>query len=162
MPYTANLIAYAFVKKGIEEGRPVTQMKLQKMVYFAHGVHLASFSRPLIQEDFEAWQFGPVIPSIYQEYKTFGSQPINIKQEYLDKQLGNLDHNAITVIDYTWNTTKNLSASTLSSWTHKQGSPWDKYYVPGAFNIQIDNIAIQSYFTNLLELANNEQRQPAE
>ena len=76
MPYSASVIAYAFVQKGIEEGKFVTQMKLQKMVYFAHGYHLARYNEPLIREEFEAWKFGPVVPSIYQSYKLYGSDMI--------------------------------------------------------------------------------------
>lgn len=161
MPYPAKLIAYAFVKRGIDEGRPVTQMKLQKMVFFAHGVHLAAFYTPLVQEDFEAWQFGPVVPSIYQEYKSFGSQPIKTTVEYPNSEKVYLDENAKAAIDYTWNATKNLSASTLSAWTHMKGSPWYEYYVPNVWSVQIDNSTIQKYFQQLLETANNARLQPA-
>ena len=51
MAYSASLIADALVKRGIKEGRPVTQMKLQKMVYFAHGYHLAKYGDAQIQEE---------------------------------------------------------------------------------------------------------------
>lgn len=54
MAYAAALISFAFVKRGIMEGKPVTQMKVQKMVYFAHGYHLAKYGTPLITEGFEA------------------------------------------------------------------------------------------------------------
>src|SRR5215469_2786509 len=76
MSYPASLIAYAFVKRGIDDGNPVTQMKLQKLVYFAHGLHLASYNEPLISEKFQAWKYGPVVPAIYRDYKLYGSSPI--------------------------------------------------------------------------------------
>lgn len=60
--YSAKDIAMAFVKKAIESGKPVTQMQLQKMVYFAHGLHLANTKgEPLVKEEFQAWRYGPVI-----------------------------------------------------------------------------------------------------
>ena len=76
MAYPASLIAQLFVKKGIEEGNPITQMKLQKVVYFAHGLYLGSQRKPLIKESFQAWKFGPVVPDIYHTYKLYGSAPI--------------------------------------------------------------------------------------
>jgi uncharacterized phage-associated protein len=65
MAYPASLIAQLFVNRAIKEGNPITQMKLQKMVYVAHGLYLASHNEPLIKENFQAWRFGPVVPDIY-------------------------------------------------------------------------------------------------
>src|SRR6478672_9634684 len=125
MAYSASLIAYAFVKKGVETGKPVTQMKLQKMVYFAHGYHLAKYDEPLIEEDFEAWQFGPVAPSIYNEFKLYGSDPIRMTEtDKLLAELRTLSPDAQHAIHYTWEATKDISALKLSGWTHKKNSPW--------------------------------------
>ena len=64
--YSSVLIAGQFVNLGVKENNPVTQMKLQKMVFFAHGLHLAlNNGDPLIREKFLAWKFGPVVPTIY-------------------------------------------------------------------------------------------------
>lgn len=158
MPYPASVIAYAFVKKGMQEKLPVTQMKLQKMVFFAHGVYMAlNNGDPLIQEEFQAWQFGPVIPNIYYEYKTFGNQPIICDSKYSSDENKNLqdDELAMRAIDYTWQVTKNLSAYTLSNWTHIKGSPWEVTYVPGFSSIPIDNILIAKYFKKMFETAQN-------
>jgi len=155
MPYSAATIAFAFVKKGIEEGKAVTQMKLQKMVYFAQGYHLAKYSLPLIEEEFEAWKYGPVIPSIYQLYKLYGSEPIIDTSlitdlAFLERKLLSLDTKAIEAINYTWQVTKNLSASNLSAWTHKEGSPWYKAYTPALSSIKINNNNIKDYFSGVL------------
>ncbi len=48
-------------------------MKLQKMVFFAHGYHLAKYGEPLIKDEFLAWKFGPVVLTIYDQYITFGN-----------------------------------------------------------------------------------------
>lgn len=151
MPYSAPLVAYAFVKKGLESGKPVTQMKLQKMVYFAHGYHLAKYGEPLIKEDFEAWQFGPVAPSIYNEFNLHGSDPIVIEEPpKLEQELRNLSPEAWDAINYTWDATKNLSAYKLSNWTHKTGSPWAAAYQPNIMGTIIPNNAIKTYFTQFL------------
>jgi len=155
MPYPATLIAYAFVKKGIEEGNPVTQMKLQKMVYFAHGYHLVKYGKPLLEEEFEAWKFGPVIPSIYQAYKLYGSQPIldvtlisGLPE--LEIQLANLDAKALDSIKYTWTVTKNIDALSLSAWSHSEGSPWAEAFKPNIHSIPIKNEKIEEYFSGIL------------
>ena len=76
MAYPASFIANGFLTRAIQEGNLITQMKLQKILYFAQGLHLATYGTPLIQENFQAWKFGPVIPEIYQIYKFYGSEPI--------------------------------------------------------------------------------------
>jgi uncharacterized phage-associated protein len=150
MPYSASLIAYAFVKKGIDERKFVTQMKLQKMVYFAHGFHLATFGKPLVNELFEAWKFGPVIQTIYKEYQSYGNSPITELGSKRDKELQTLDEHAKRAIEFTWAVTKDLSASALSNWTHKENSPWAKAYTPDTWSIAIGNESIKDYFTELL------------
>jgi uncharacterized phage-associated protein len=154
MSYSASLIAYAFVKKGIEEDRPVTQMKLQKMVFFAQGVHLATHGDPLIDELFQAWKYGPVIPKIYHDYKYYGSLPILDTDMIFtasseEKELATLSKKAIETIDYTWESLKKLGGIKLSNWTHKEGSPWKQTYIPGT-NDEINNDLIKTYFENFL------------
>jgi uncharacterized phage-associated protein len=160
MTYSAAIIAYAFVKKGIKEENPVTQMKLQKLVYFAHGLHLALYGEPLISEKFQAWKFGPVVPAIYHEYKLYGSSPI-LDTEYLfslgnaekyDATLAALDDKAKKTIALTWEGLKDANAIQLSNWTHKDNSPWKANYIDGVNDINIPNEQIQQYFkSNVIE-----------
>ena len=156
MPFNASLIAYAFVKKGIDEGKYVTQMKLQKMLFFAQGYHLSRFGVPLIKETFQAWKYGPVVPNIYQDFKLYGSSPIT-DTNYLSFSRGflevaTLDAKAQDAIDYTWEITKNTTASSLSNWTHQPGTPWDKVYNPIETDKVIDNGLIKSYFDSFLKI----------
>ncbi|MEJ0101919.1 MAG: type II toxin-antitoxin system antitoxin SocA domain-containing protein [Bacteroidota bacterium] len=155
-PYPASLIALVFVKKGIEEGYPVTQMKLQKMVYFAQGVHLALHKEPLISEIFHAWKYGPVVPAIYSAYSFYGSSPItdthwaaSIHEDNVEK----IDGDAVKTIEYTWDILKQTNAVKLSNWTHKDGSPWSQVYVENVKETPIPNQAIQAYFETFLEPA---------
>lgn len=154
MPYPATLIAYAFVKRGIEEGAPVTQMKLQKMVYFAHGLHLAVYKTPLIRDQIQAWKYGPVIPLIYQAYKFYGSAPISGTDLILlgneENELASLDAKAKKTINYTWSALKDTDVIRLTNWTHKEGSPWKDNYVEGINEIPIPNATIQKYFETFL------------
>lgn len=74
---TALDVARFFIVSGAnsEEGG-VSNLKLQKLVYYAQGFHLALFDAPLFDEDLEAWAHGPVAPGLYHQYKGYGSAPI--------------------------------------------------------------------------------------
>jgi uncharacterized phage-associated protein len=155
MSYSANLIAYAFVNKAIQDGNPITQMKLQKMLYFAQGVHLVLNDKsPLFKEHFQAWKYGPVIPDIYQAYKFYGSQPITDtffvtlwNSEDFEAGINDLDEKARHTINLTWENTKEIDAIKLSNWTHSPDSPWSKYYKNNVPDLIIPNEDIYNYFT---------------
>ena len=55
-----------------EQGDMMTNLRLQKLLYFAQGWHLARYGKPLFDDDIEAWQYGPVVPSVYNAYKQYG------------------------------------------------------------------------------------------
>jgi uncharacterized phage-associated protein len=154
MAYPASLIAYAFVKKGINEGKFVTQMKLQKLVYFAQGYHLVKYGKPLINERFEAWKYGPVVPEIYQDFKLYGSKPIVDTHEYMpsfdDDKRPRVNEEAYDAINYTWDVLKDFSALKLSYWTHEADSPWSKFYAAEQRSTPIPNEEIKKYFAELL------------
>lgn len=69
-------IADYFIWLANDTGSFISNLKLQKLVYYAQAWHLAIQHQPLFQEDFEAWIHGPVIPELYQKYKSFGWKPI--------------------------------------------------------------------------------------
>lgn len=69
-------IADYFIQLANETGSFISNLKLQKLVYYAQAWHLALYNAPLFEEEFQAWVHGPVIPTLYQKYKSFGWQPI--------------------------------------------------------------------------------------
>jgi uncharacterized phage-associated protein len=69
-------VADYFIWLANETGSFISNLKLQKLVYYAQAWHLALHNTPLFPEDFQAWIHGPVIPALYQKYKLFGWQPI--------------------------------------------------------------------------------------
>lgn len=54
----------------------ISNLKLQKLLYYAQGVFLAANDKPLFDDDIVAWQYGPVVENVYQKYKKFGSNGI--------------------------------------------------------------------------------------
>ena len=74
-----NVANYFLLKANESEDSRISNLKLQKLIYYAQAFHLAIFGNPLFNEKFEAWAHGPVCPTIYHQYKQFGSGPINFE-----------------------------------------------------------------------------------
>jgi uncharacterized phage-associated protein len=82
---TAHDVARYFVSLVDEEaGDSITNLKLQKLLYYAQGVHLALCDAPLFPEQIEAWTHGPVVPRVYRQYKQHGGEPIPVEQVNLE------------------------------------------------------------------------------
>jgi len=71
-PLTANQVADYLLWFGAEHGDPLSNLKLQKLVYYAQAWHLALFKKPLFSERLEAWVHGPVEPKLYRRFKAYG------------------------------------------------------------------------------------------
>lgn len=68
---------YFLTKTDEEAGDLISNMKLQKLVYYAQGFHIAMFNkRPLFNEPLKAWTHGPVVESLYHAFKAYGGGPI--------------------------------------------------------------------------------------
>jgi uncharacterized phage-associated protein len=145
-------IANFFIRKSLKEQKPITQIKLQKLIYFAHGFYLALKEEPLVSEKIEAWQFGPVVPSVYHKFKNWGNNPI---EEVLIEKTENLIINEgdIEFLNLVWHKFSSYSATQLVDLSHEKGGPWYKaieksktlvgFIVP---NITIRNLDIYYYF----------------
>ena len=79
MPYDAIAIANWFLDRAFSGGDSLTPMKLQKMVYIAHGWSLGLSDNSLIHDAVEAWKWGPVIRSVYREFRDFGAETITTR-----------------------------------------------------------------------------------
>jgi uncharacterized phage-associated protein len=73
---TARQVADYIVSFLTEHGDPITNLKLQKLLYYAQGWYLATYDVPMFDEPIEAWVHGPVVPSVYDDFKPCGWQPI--------------------------------------------------------------------------------------
>ncbi len=104
-------------------------MHILKLVYLCHGWMLGNTNEELIDEPVEAWQYGPVVPSIYHTYKSFGGDDIDIVIRDVSQKFGDYQKKLIErVVD----AYKGHSALSLSSITHENGSPWHQVFKDGA------------------------------
>lgn len=156
LPYKAKTVALYFLELGESEGIQITHMKLQKLIYFAHGWCLALLEKPLIQESIEAWNYGPVIDNIYYWLRSFRSSPIDLRSLTVSigilGELEDLKKDLIVarLISKVWDAYKDYDALELSKMTHVSMSPWAqaRHSVPTyKFNVTIDDKIIRNYFS---------------
>lgn len=76
---TPSDVAKYFLYRSVKDGDLVSPLKMQKLVYYAYVWTLVKNNRKLFGENIEAWPSGPVVPSLYQELKSYGSAPIDEK-----------------------------------------------------------------------------------
>lgn len=71
--YKAMDVAHYIIKREWDEDRPVSNLRLQKLLYFIQGYFYACGENGCFEDEIEAWDFGPVVPNVYREYKVYGS-----------------------------------------------------------------------------------------
>lgn len=119
MAYKALDIANKIISKtDLEHGDTISNLKLQKIMYYQQGFHLAYFGTPLFDEDIVAWQYGPVVPSVYKEYKSFESNSISTSKEGIS-----LSDDEEELFNNVYEEYNQFSAVALMKMTHEE-SPW--------------------------------------
>lgn len=142
---SAIAVAQAFLDLAAHEGRVLTNMKLQKLVFFAHGVHLAAYEgQALIEEPIRAWDFGPVIPPLYEKLRKFGKGPVSPVIAPEERKL-DPDGTEFQAIRSVWEAYKAYDAWTLSNITHQAGSPWSRIWEKCKYD-DIPNDVILEYY----------------
>ena len=106
----------------LSEDNPITNLKLNKLLYFAQGVFLARTGKPLFDDDFEAWPYGPVVPAIYHKYKVCGRNPISTESQDIDRSIFAEDE-LETLLDVMREYGK-YTGEYLLNLTHRLGTPW--------------------------------------
>ncbi len=121
MSITALDVANVFLKlTEPESGDALTNLKLQKLVYYAQGFHLALFDKPLFAEKILHWDHGPVVRELYAAFKDFGSNAVPVPKEVnLDK----FSTDQIKLIEEINSVFGQFSAWKLRDMTHAE-SPW--------------------------------------
>ena len=118
--YSASTIAQWFVNRAAMDvsdgGEYLTHLKLQKLLYYAQGCYLALKNQPLFDDEIYCWTHGPVVATVYQEYKHF-------KDNVLDKVYPvKIDRATEDILDEVYNVFGQYSALRLRSMTHAETS----------------------------------------
>ena len=122
MKHSAETIANYLILKASEDdgGELLSNLKLQKLLYYSQAFFYAKYETPLFSEKIEAWHYGPVVPEIYRKYKQCGSGSISVKD--ISNKF-NFTNEQKEMIDEVFEYFGQFSASKLVTITHAE-PPW--------------------------------------
>lgn len=156
MSYDGRAVANFILDACRDNRREVTNLSLQKIAFFCHAWSLVDLGMPLIKHKFEAWEFGPVLPYLYREFRSFDRASIQSRATRINPQTGHAE-----TVPYQFDTDTErllrkvvdfyslLRAGDLVELTHAEGGPWYKVWNhksvtrPG---MQIDDASIAAYY----------------
>ncbi len=148
-----SLVANELLIQRAERGGSLTPLQLIKMVYLCQGWTLGVENTALFEEDIEAWQYGPVIPSVYYAYKQFAKSPItpnSVKayplNEDSDKAIDDKTNVILkNAVKFVLDVYGDFTGNQLSNLTHQAGTPWSEAY-DGTRNKPIKKSIIKKHF----------------
>lgn len=154
---TYDKIADYFIGLSNETGGLITNLKLQKLVYYAQAWSLALNNKELFNDDFEAWVHGPVLRALYDKYKVLRWTPINKEVNFAAVQ-GSFSSEVQKLLAEVAETYFELDAYKLERLTHSE-EPWIEARGSLADNEVCSNTiskdTMKRYYTNLVATAQN-------
>ncbi len=125
--YTAQQVANYVVEYGLRNNIPISNLKLQKLLYFIWIDYYKKEKRYLFGENFYAWKFGPVVPEVYYEYCAYGGFSIFCPANNSDA----IQQKDKSIINETVENYRNFSVGYLVELSHKDGKPWADIFRKG-------------------------------
>lgn len=135
----------------------ITNMKVQKLLYFAQGIGYSLFGTQLFQEDILAWEHGPVVWETYIVFSKFGRNSIVLEEvpEVDTSAIGaiELDQKVRKILLDVYNCMNIYTASELRNISHEHGGPWDRVYKRGVTTnvIPLDEHFVEYFKKNFEE-----------
>lgn len=125
--FTYDEIADFFIALSNESENLITNLKLQKLMYYMQAWYYTVFGEKLFNKNFEAWVHGPVIPDLYHDYKRFKWKPIDkdIDEEKIKKVRSKLSEEELDIFDQVISEYFGMPAYELERLTHAE-DPWKK------------------------------------
>lgn len=128
----------------------VTPMKLLKLVYIAHGYMLGMDGRPLLDEQVQAWKFGPIVESVYQAVRGYRSSPVTNVAGGV-QWAGVLTIRELMIISIVLDKYGQVNAVALSGATHRPGTPWSTAWSSEQQNSEISNDHIMHFYRDMMK-----------
>jgi uncharacterized phage-associated protein len=147
--YSAAAIANVFLTISRENEKPITHMKLQKLTYISQGWSLALLDQSLFYDEIRAWQYGPVIPNLYEKLRKYGGKPID-EIIPLDPRQATVEPDCpeMALLKRVWDGYSKYSALTLSAITHRPETPWSTTWSDNPYG-SIDDDVIKTHYLKL-------------
>lgn len=162
MEYENNIVydAYYLIKKFNDTGKNVTQLQIQKLMYFFEAYYMNIYKVDKLYDcNFCAWAYGPVAIPLYQKLKRFGNGNIELtKQNKIDAE--NISEEKKNLLDNIYNVFKEVPAMRLVEFTHMSGSPWKEVWEKNGRKVgygadtYIDKIKSRDWFKNVFQKGN--------
>lgn len=127
--YPAMKIAKYIVAKCVRDASPISNLQLQKILYYVQREYVRQTGDPLFSDKIEAWQFGPVVRDVYFTFSVFGGSAIR----FCDDDVS-LEKSITAIIDPVIEEKRALDPWTLVDLTHRPGGAWDQIFRNGAGN----------------------------
>lgn len=125
-------------------GELLTNLKLQKLLYYQQGFHLAFFGTPLFEESVESWMYGPVVPSVYDKYSKYGSASLPVTTQAIT-----LTDDEERLFNEVFDAYREFSAIGLMNKTHSE-RPWIEA-VPHDRGTVITQDSMKAYFLTQIQ-----------
>lgn len=156
MTYVSTLIANNVLSRAFAKKAYISPIELQKILYFVAAEYQKKAGQSLFSERFETWQYGPVLRSVYSEFRPFSRDCITRFAKDADNKSRMIDEDADPVLqralDSVWAVTKRRSAVDLSRITHLENSAWDKAFQNEQPFLSSDSIAADETYRRELGL----------
>lgn len=138
MCYSAMAVANFFIAKSQQTDTPITNMHVQKLVFFAHAAYFKKNGRPLISDQVVAWQHGPVIETLYRVLKRYGNNPITglitrpkkcppgspMPYKPVTPNVPPNDTDIVAFLNKAWEVLAKIETWRLRAVSHQKGSAW--------------------------------------
>lgn len=146
MAYSANDIAEKVIlQTDTERGDIISNLKLQKLLYYLQGYHLAFFNQKLFDDDLHAWTYGPVVPDVYRRFKENGAMGISLDPSHKEIELSAEQEDLFAQVMREYG---KFSAVKLMEMTHIE-DPWKEAIDSKEHVINLDTM--KSFFSKLID-----------
>lgn len=135
----------------------LTHLKLQKLLYYAQGISLALNGSCIFSDKIMAWEHGPVIKSVYDKFKKFGREDIEL--DFDDKVIARVqkieENSSISnILNLAYDNFSIYTAWQLREMTHVKNGPWERTVRTKGMNKEIEQLLIKEFFEeNIVENA---------
>ena len=140
MAYTAQEVAHYVITKCVNDGYPISNLQLQKILYFLQVASIRAGRGVAFEDEMEAWQYGPVIPAVYYEFGRYGAMPIIAT--YSDMCISGPDRE---LFDPVIVSCYKKTAWQLVEESHREGGAWKRIYGGAVTRRTISKEVLEQY-----------------
>lgn len=156
MAYDGRAVANFILDHCDGQDRSVSNLSMQKIIFFCHAWSLITLKEPLVKQNFEAWEFGPVLQYLYREFRSFDRFPIQSRATKLNPFTGvkevvgyHFPPHTVEFLRSIIDFYSQLAPGDLVQLSHVEGGPWHKvWFHKGKVNpgMKIDNEEIAAFY----------------